>query len=153
MSTAQVVYQPFVTISPASVDGGESFPLNFTALYQTLTKIFRYTTGTPPATGFTFSVYTSESDAANLVNALSDSEVASFLEYYFVPETPAEDAIDEIAYLVTTLIAIPEEYDTLYGVICIEQDTELVPVGDPKKKPVSPIQPPRRRHYPTWEIR
>ena len=131
MSTAQIVYQKFTRFVAASVEGGESFPLNFTALYQTLTKIFRYTAGTPPATGFTFSVYTSESDAANLVNVLSDSEVASFLEYYFVPETPAEDAIDAVAYLVTTLIAIPEAYDTLFGVICIEQNTEPMPIGDP----------------------
>lgn len=154
MSTAQasqVVYQSLARFVAASVDGGESFPLTFTALYQTLTKIFHYTNGTPPATGFTFSVYTSQSDADARMNALSASEVASFLEYYFLPETPVEGATDEMAYLVVTLTAISEEYDTLYGVICIAQDTERMPIGDPKSMPVSPIQSPRRRHIPTWE--
>ena len=137
---------------PASLEIGEVFALAFTALYQTITKIFTYTTGaTPLAEAFTFSLYTSQSDADNRMNPLSDSDVAEFLEYYFSPETPEEGAADEMGYLVMTLIAIPEDYEAIYGVICIEQDPPTY--EEKERESITPLEPNKRPHRPTWEIR
>lgn len=148
MATPRIVYQRYAKFVPASIEGASLFALRFTTFPQTLTKIFRYSAGTPPATGFTFSVYTSEGDAQLREDALSDDEVATFLDYYFIPATPESDAVDAEVFLVVTLINVPDwldAYEELYGVVCLEQDMNRVPIGDPVIQEISPRRKRRRQ--------
>lgn len=147
MATPQVVYQRYAKFVPASIEGESLFALRFTTFPQTLTKIFRYAAGIPPATAFTFSVYTSQSDVELGQNALSDDEVATFLDYYFIPATPEADAVDAEVFLVVTLINVPDwldAYEELYGVVCLVQGDRM-PIGDPVAQDISSIQQRRRQ--------
>ncbi len=114
----------------------------------------RYWVGYPAINMFEVAWYGNRSDANLMVDQLTDAD--RLPRVVFIPATPNTENIEAgtlqngVLRLYRPVSDTP--YETAVGLLCVRQGG-LTEKGDPKKNPVNSIQPPRRRHYPTWEIR
>lgn len=114
---------------------------------------FRYWIGHPAIDMFEVAWYANRLDANLMVDRLTDAD--RLPRAVFIPATPNTEGVEAetlqngILRLYRPVSDTP--YKTAVGLLCVRQGGIKIK-GDPKSEPVSPIQPPRRRHNPTWEI-
>ena len=113
---------------------------------------FRYKVGTPASTAFELMWYATRLDSLLRIDELTDT--ARLPTARFIPKVPDADAPPDV-YQDGVLRLTPSTHETPYteavGLLCMVQQPAIK--GDPKTNPVGPIEPPRRHHKPTWEIK
>lgn len=127
---------------------------------QSRTIDFTYTAGDPAAFAFLVEWFATEADAEAGINQLPPNLFA-------VVPSPATPLQTEGTHSGSIFLKAPNEPERsmYYGKISICQDTylyigkisicqeDIIPVQEEKRQPIGTLMPPRRRHYPTWEIR
>ncbi|MDE0326877.1 MAG: hypothetical protein OXN27_23370 [Candidatus Poribacteria bacterium] len=148
MANSQVTFKSFGRIVDASIDIEE--PIVFPDVEEVV-KRFTYRLGIPAADEFRLEFFSSESDAEAGVNPLTDLD--DFLSYEISPAVPIEDGDPDREYAGTVTLRRlrSSPYDAIYGKISICQPyPEAI---DEKAKSITPLEPNKRPHIPTWEIR
>jgi len=156
MANAEIVYQLIEQVHFDLVDASISLPEGPICVpageNPTAVTRFFYNVGNPPADRFLLLFYLNEADAEADRDAI---DVDAFLTYSLNPERPFEEALP-----LSTLdgfLTLTRRGEIPYPRLCVKLSIcqpsvdPFNPIGDPKRNPVGPLRPPRRRHIPTWE--